>query len=78
MLKVLVLLLGVFPNSYFLNQLVIKAIFLNPCAGDPATIGKLIGQSILRELRILPTKDIEIGSPQYPAILSRKSLDRHS
>lgn len=73
MLKLLLLLLKVFPNSYFLNQLTIRAIFLNPCAGDPATIGKLIGLSIRQELTRLLGKDTGIGPVQHLQDVSEKS-----
>lgn len=39
------------PRIYFLNILLVRAICLNPAAGDPPTIHRLIYSSIRHELR---------------------------
>ena len=51
------------PEGYFLNVLLVRAICLNPAAGDPPTIRRLICSSILHELRILLGGDTQNVPP---------------
>lgn len=59
---VLGLLLRWKPGSWFLENLLIRAICLNPAQGDPKTIGRLICLHVLREFGLFREK---VYRPSY-------------
>jgi hypothetical protein len=74
-MKVLIVLNRLMPGNYFFNSLLLRAILLNPSAGDPATIHRLMYQSIRHELLRLLGAGIGNGPPPYQPTDSEICMD---